>query len=103
MRMGRVIGTVTLSRWHPSLAGACYRLTAPLALADLTGTTAPITEPLVVYDELGAGLDSLIAFSEGAEAAQPFYPQLKPIDAYNAAILDSLDIAPQPGQEATGG
>jgi ethanolamine utilization protein EutN len=46
----------------------------------------------VVYDELGAGLGSLIAVSEGREAAQPFGPEGKPIDAYNAAILDHIDL-----------
>jgi hypothetical protein len=34
----------------------------------------------------------LIAISEGAEAAQPFRPELKPVDAYCAAILDSVDL-----------
>jgi len=29
--------------------------------------------------------------SEGTEAAQPFYPNLKPIDAYAAAILDTVE------------
>jgi hypothetical protein len=32
--------------------------------------------------------------SEGPEAAQPFLPELKPVDAYNAGILDHLDIHP---------
>mgnify|MGYP002066460784 CR=1 FL=1 len=27
-----------------------------------------------------------------AEAAQPFYPELVPIDAYNAGILDEIDL-----------
>jgi microcompartment protein CcmK/EutM len=48
---------------------------------------------VVVYDELGAGLGSQIAMSEGAEAAQPFRPEIKPIDAYNAAVLDRVDLA----------
>ena len=33
-------------------------------------------------------LESAIAISEGAEASAPFHPDQKPIDAYNAAILD---------------
>ena len=37
-------------------------------------------------------MGSRIAVSEGGEAAQPFYPEMKPIDAYNAAILDSIHI-----------
>jgi hypothetical protein len=34
-----------------------------------------------------------VALSEGGEAAQPFRPELKPVDAYNAAILDELDVS----------
>ena len=30
--------------------------------------------------------------SEGREAAMPFYPEVKPIDAYNAAILDTFQV-----------
>ena len=30
--------------------------------------------------------------SEGTEAAAPFYPAVKPIYAYNAAILDTLEF-----------
>ena len=93
MRIGKVLGTVTLNRSHPSLAGACFRLAAPLTLDELRGGTEPAAEELVVYDGLGAGQGSLIALSEGGEAAQPFYPNDKPIDAYNAAILDSVEVS----------
>jgi len=93
MRIGEVIGTVTLNRAHPSLLAASYRLAIPLTLTELAGGT-PRGEALVVYDELGAGLGSHIAISEGGEAAQPFYPDMKPIDAYNAAILDSIRVEP---------
>ena len=92
MRIGEVIGKVTLSRWHPSLAGASYRLVVPFTLAELLNESEPRGESLVVYDELGAGQRSRIAIAEAREAAQPFYPEVKPIDAYNAAILDTLDI-----------
>jgi ethanolamine utilization protein EutN len=47
---------------------------------------------LVVWDELGAGNGGLIAVSEGREAAEPFMPQIKPVDAYNAALIDSIDL-----------
>jgi microcompartment protein CcmK/EutM len=92
MRIGEVIGSVTLNRAHPSLKGATLRLTIPMTLEDLSGDAPPRGETIVVYDELGAGLGSRIAFSEGAEAAQPFYPDVKPIDAYNAAILDEIQL-----------
>ena len=49
-------------------------------------------EAFVIYDDLGAGSGDLIAVSEGAEAAAPFAPNLKPIDAYAAAILDRVEI-----------
>ena len=93
MRIGAVIGTVTLSRAHPSLGGAVYRLAVPLSLAELVGGTEPAGEPIVVYDDLGAGVGSRIAISEGGEAAQPFLPATKPVDAYNAAILDDIQLA----------
>ena len=92
MRIGKVIGKVTLSRWHPSLAGGSYRLVVPLSLTDLAGTPGKPAEEFTVYDELGAGIGDLIAVSEGREAAQPFHPNDKVIDAYNAAILDTVRI-----------
>ena len=92
MRIGKVIGTVTLNREHPSLTGARYKLVVPLSLDNLAGRSEPAADELAVYDDLGAGIGHLIAISEGAEAAQPFYPQTKPIDAYSAAILDTVNI-----------
>lgn len=93
MRIGEIVGTVTLSRAHRSLDGATFRVAVPLTLDNLSGRGDALAEPLVLFDELGAGLGSRVAFSEGGEAAQPFQPELKPIDAYNAAILDSIHIS----------
>jgi ethanolamine utilization protein EutN len=92
MRIGKVIGTVTLNRWHESLRGGRYRISVPLSLDNLRGLSESEAEEFVVYDELGAGVGSLIAISEGGEAAQPFRPDVKPVDAYCAAILDSVDL-----------
>ncbi|MBX7166989.1 MAG: carbon dioxide concentrating mechanism protein CcmL [Pirellulales bacterium] len=92
MTIGEVIGTVTLGRSHPSLTGARFRLVVPLSLENLQGSQEPRAEALVVYDELAAGVGALIAFTEGGEAVQPFYPDDKPIDAYNAAVLDAVDL-----------
>lgn len=117
MRIGKVIGTVTLNRCHPSLTGGRFKLVVPLSLADLAGLATgsgvffsqtagqtenlsaekdsrplPAREEITVYDELGAGIGSLIAISEGAEASRPFYPNEKVIDAYNAAILDTVRV-----------
>ena len=100
MRIAEVIGTVTLNRRHPSLAGARFKLVVPLSLADLTGQAGEPAEEIVVFDELGAGVGNRIAVSEGREAAQPFYPDVKPIDAYNAAILDTVSVEPLEGEDA---
>ncbi len=88
------MGTVTLNRWHPSLQGARFKLVVPLSWGDLLEQPGQPSEEVVVYDELGAGLGNHIAMSEGREAAMPFYPDLKPLDAYNAAILDQVSVVP---------
>jgi ethanolamine utilization protein EutN len=92
MRIGDVIGTVTLNRSHPSVAGATWKLVVPLTWDNLLGRSDEPAEEIVVFDELGAGIGSRIAVSEGREAAMPFYPEVKPLDGYNAAILDTLEI-----------
>jgi len=91
MRIGEVIGTVTLNRAHPSMRGSRLNLVVPLTWDNLLGRSAEPAEEIVVFDELAPGIGSRIAMSEGREAAMPFYPQVKPVDAYNAAILDTLD------------
>jgi microcompartment protein CcmK/EutM len=92
MRIARAIGTVTLSRSHPSLHAASFRLVLPLALAELVEAREPAGDLLVAYDELGASAGSRVAMSEGREAAQPFGTDHKPVDAYIAAILDRIDL-----------
>jgi ethanolamine utilization protein EutN len=92
MRIAKVVGTVTLNRCHPSFNGARLRLVVPLSLAELKGESQPQADEMVAWDDNGAGIGSLVAISEGAEATQPFRPDLKPVDAYASAILDSIDL-----------
>ena len=92
MRIAEVIGSVTLTRVHPSLVGARWLIAVPFSLKALKLDAPPDGEDLVIYDELGAGVGSRVAFSEGGEAAAPFYPDKKPVDAYCACILDQLVI-----------
>ena len=91
MRVAEVIGRVTLSRSAPSLQGAVWLVAVPLALPALAGAAGGRGEAFVVFDDRGASPGTLLAVSEGAEAAAPFHPHYKPIDAYNAAILDTVD------------
>lgn len=99
MRIGKTIGTVTLVEPHASVRGGVFRLVVPLSSADLKAGDGP-AEPLVAWDDLGAGEGQLVAFSEGGEAAQPFRPADKPIDAYVAALLDRIEVPVQPGRPA---
>ena len=81
-----------MSRSHATLHRARLLLVAPLSLAALRGETMQAGEELVVWDELGAGIGSRVGVSEGREAAMPFHPDRKPIDAYCACILDQIQL-----------
>jgi ethanolamine utilization protein EutN len=91
MRIAEIIGTVTLSRAHPSLVGARWLIGVPFSLEGLK-SDIPDGEDLVIYDNLGAGSGHRIGLSEGGEAAAPFLPDKKPVDAYCAALLDQVVI-----------
>ena len=92
MRIAEVIGTVTLSRCHPSLVGGRWVIGVPFSLKALQKNGKPDGEDLVIFDNLSAGAGSKIGFTEGAEAAAPFHPEKKPLDAFCACILDQLVI-----------
>jgi ethanolamine utilization protein EutN len=92
MRIAEVIGTVTLSRSHPALAGARWVIGVPFSLHALEHPQGPDGEDLVIFDNLAAGHGNRIGFSEGGEAAVPFLPERKPVDAYCACILDNVVI-----------
>jgi len=96
MRLGHVIGKVTLSKQDPAYKGGRFLLVQPFAKEQFKG--APMTPlakglSLVVYDNLGAGLGHTIGFTEGAEATAPF-DQPTPVDAFNAAIIDEIFYKP---------
>ena len=92
MRIAEVIGTVTLSRCHPSIAGYRWIIGVPFSLNALTNSIPPDGEDLVILDQLGAGQHQTIGVSEGVEAAMPFYPNKKPIDAYCACLIDTISV-----------
>ena len=98
MRLGTVIGRVTLSVAAPSLEGARWLIVSPFSRENYqqglsqTATIGP--EPsLVVYDDLGAGVGQVIGFVEGRDAACPF-DQPTPIDAICASLVDELFYSP---------
>src|SRR5712692_11916923 len=92
MRIAEVIGTVTLSRAHPSVTGSRWIVGVPYGLKALRAEAPPDGEDPVIFDNLGAGNGHRIGFSEGGEAAAPFHPEKKPLDAYCACILDHVAV-----------
>src|ERR687889_342471 len=93
MRIGRVVGRVTLSRAYNTLVGGRFVVVEVQDRFSLAGKARKTNESVVVYDNLGAHDGDLIAFTESREATMPFYPEKRvPLDAFNAAILDEVKI-----------
>jgi len=98
VKLGSVIGRVTLNKVAPELLGARWLIVSPFAREHFArGIDAPLTmgsDPtLVVYDALGGAVGQTIGYVEGREAAQPF-DQPPPIDAINAALIDEIFYQP---------
>jgi len=98
MRLGTVIGRVTLSKVVPELEGGRWLVVSPFTREHFQrGSEEPLgmsKDPsLVVYDSLGGSVGQTIGFCEGREAAQPF-EKSPPIDAINAALVDEIFYSP---------
>ena len=99
MRLGKVIGRVTLSQMIPAFEGGRWLLVNPYTRDRFQNGAMPpeglSAEPsLVVYDGLGADVGQTIGFIEGREPAAPF-PKPTPVDAINAALVDTVYHAPK--------
>ena len=88
MRIGTVIGRVTLSVRSGKYVGERLLLTLPWKKETLLGEDQ-YDPAIVVYDQLGADVGQQIAISEGREAACPLIKPT-PVDAYCAALVDDL-------------
>jgi len=86
MRMGTVIGRVTLSVRNERFVGERLLLALPW-VTETFESGKKFAPAIVVYDQLGANVGQNIAISEGREAACPF-PSPTPVDAYCAALVD---------------
>jgi microcompartment protein CcmK/EutM len=97
MRIGTVIGRVTLSKGVEELRGARWLIVSPFTREDFQKVGDPPLvgkEPsLVIYDDLGGGVGQTIGFIEGREAAMPF-DRPTPIDAIGAALVDEIFFSP---------
>ncbi|MEO6436534.1 MAG: EutN/CcmL family microcompartment protein [Tepidisphaeraceae bacterium] len=93
MRIGIVKGRVTLNRAYKTLVGGRFLIVDVQDRFALAGKARKTTESLVCYDNLGASVGDMIAFTESREACMPFYPEkIVPLDAYNAAILEAAMV-----------
>jgi microcompartment protein CcmK/EutM len=93
MRIGKVVGRVTLQASYETLAGGRFLIVEVQDRFSLSGETRKTSEYMVSYDHLGATDGDMIAIAESREACMPFYPEKRvPLDAYNAAILDRVEI-----------
>jgi microcompartment protein CcmK/EutM len=98
MKLGAVIGSVTLSQTLSPFQGARWLIVSPFTREHYAhGEQKPPgsgTEPsLVVYDDLGGGIGQTVGYVEGREAAQPF-ERPTPVDAINAALIDEIFYSP---------
>jgi ethanolamine utilization protein EutN len=95
MRMGIVCGRVVLNLATPSLNGLRLVIVEPVSaerLASRKGVDS--TTPLIAVDQLGAAEGQMVAFVEGREAANPWWPEMAPVDAYCSLIVESVDYRP---------
>lgn len=90
MRIGDVIGKVTLSISDPKFTGGRFLVVRPHDPKSLREGTQSEGEVVVVYEELGANLGDKVGFSEGREGAMPFHPDHVAVDAYLACLLDEV-------------
>lgn len=92
MKLARTIGTVTLSRFHPSMKASKLRCVEVVdAIEDID--KQPLGgDTIVAWDLCGSGIGDLVALAEGPESAQPFYPEVKPLDASIVALLDDVSL-----------
>jgi ethanolamine utilization protein EutN len=101
MKLGTVIGRVTLSRSEKTLTGGRFLVVSPFSREQYAkgidaGAGMGQDPSLIVYDDLGGGVGDVIGYEEGAEAAQPF-EQPTPIDAINCALMDEMFYSPWKG------
>ncbi|MEM9586103.1 MAG: EutN/CcmL family microcompartment protein [Planctomycetota bacterium] len=92
MKIARTIGTVTLSRSHPAMASAKLRCVEVVDSIDRLDEQPLGGDTVVAWDLCGTGIGDLVGLAEGPESAQPFRPDIKPLDASIVALLDDVDV-----------
>ncbi|MGB7266949.1 MAG: EutN/CcmL family microcompartment protein [Terracidiphilus sp.] len=95
MRLGIVRGHLTLTPAVESFHSRTLAILEPVTMENLRAKNGQGGgKSLVAIDELGAATGQMVAFTEGREASNPFYPTPVPVDAYLTLIVDSVDVKP---------
>jgi ethanolamine utilization protein EutN len=93
MRLGIVRGHLTLNLAVQAFRGKTLVVLEPVTMENLRAANGlGGGKALVAIDELGAAEGQMVAFTEGREASNPFWPEAVPVDAYCSLIVDSIDI-----------
>jgi ethanolamine utilization protein EutN len=93
MRFGIVRGHLTLNPAVESYRGKTLLVVEPITMENLRAKNGKGGgKALIAVDELGAGEGQVVAFTEGREASNPFWPTSVPVDAYCSLIVDSIDV-----------
>jgi len=93
MRLGIVRGHLTLNLAVQAFRGKTLVVLEPVTMENLRAANGlGGGKALVAIDELGTAEGQMVAFTEGREASNPFWPEAVPVDAYCSLIVDSIDI-----------
>lgn len=93
MRVGIVRGHLTLNLAVPAFRGKTLVVLEPVTMENLReGNGLGGGKALIAIDALGAAEGQMVAFTEGREAANPYWPDAVPVDAYCSLIVDSISF-----------
>jgi ethanolamine utilization protein EutN len=93
MRLGIVRGHLTLNLATQAFRGKTLVVLEPVTMENLrAGNGLGGGKALIAIDALGAAEGQMVAFTEGREAANPYWPAAVPVDAYCSLIVDSIGI-----------
>ena len=90
-------GHVVLNKTVPNLEGTRFLMVEPVTAENLAaGNGNGGGKALVVADHLAPDRGQMVAFVEGREGANAYWPRDAPIDAYCALIVKVVDFPQLP-------
>ncbi len=95
MRLGYIRGHVVLNQAIACLRGMRLAIVEPITAANLAAHNGQGGgKCLVAVDQLAAAEGQMVAFTEGREASNPFWPKPVPVDVYCALIVEHASFQP---------